>query len=111
MQKFKNHTQNGDRYTYDFRKCTSDKGWAQLDTKQDASYYGNWVNPLTFELMSYCEGDICHTKCANADEFKVELAETVAWQRERNYFKGIDGMCRPEIIAALTALGFAGDLH
>lgn len=35
-----------DRYKYDFRLCTSANGWAQLDTKQDASYFGNWINPF-----------------------------------------------------------------
>jgi hypothetical protein len=34
-----------DRYVYDFVLCTYDKGWAQIDTRQDASYYGTWTNP------------------------------------------------------------------
>ena len=33
-----------DRYLYDFKVLTIDKGWAQLDSRQDASYYGHW-NP------------------------------------------------------------------
>lgn len=34
-----------DRYVYDFGKCSYAKGWAQVDTRQDASYYGTWDEP------------------------------------------------------------------
>jgi hypothetical protein len=33
-----------DRYHYDFAVCTTDKGWAQYDTEQDAWYFGVWVH-------------------------------------------------------------------
>lgn len=99
-----------DRYRYD-RMCSPSKGWAQLDTRQDASYYGNWVNPLTFELFSYCEGDLTHTQCESSDEFVIILAETLAWHAERNYDPKIDGMCVPEIIENLKRLGFENWLH
>jgi hypothetical protein len=100
-----------DRYDYDFRKCRPHDGWAQLDTKQDAPYYGNWVNPLTFELLSYCEGDVTHTQCDTADEFKSELAECIAWHREREYFIGIDPCMSLAIEAALFQMGFGPDIH
>ena len=29
----------GDRYTYDFGLCSYEKGWAQVDTAQDVSYF------------------------------------------------------------------------
>ena len=29
----------GDRYLYDFGLCSYKKGWAQVDTAQDASYF------------------------------------------------------------------------
>jgi hypothetical protein len=102
---------NIDRYTFDFEVCTSAKGWAQLDTRQDASYYGNWVNPTTFETMSYCEGDIIYTQYENEAEFIAGLTETLNWHSERDYGPKIDGMCNDEIIAALTRLGFAEYLH
>jgi hypothetical protein len=101
----------GDRYKFDFRKCKPIDGWAQLDTKQDASYYGNWVNPLTLELASYCEGDVTHTKCADEGEFIHVLAECLAWHKEREYFIGIDGMCNDAIKTSLTRLGFEDALH
>lgn len=100
-----------DRYAFDFKTCTPANGWAQLDTKQDASYYGNWINPITRKLVSYCEGDVTLKECETDAEFVAELKVWIDWQKERGYFIGIDGMCRPEIIEAFTRLGFAADLH
>jgi len=101
----------GDRYKYDLKRCTSDKGWAQVDTKQDASYYGTWANPLTFELMNYCEGDTTHTQCSDEQDFIHAMAECIAWNTEHDYWIGIDGMCNPAIIQAFTRMRFADALH
>jgi hypothetical protein len=101
----------GDRYKYDFKLCTSARGWAQLDTKQDASYFGNWVNPSTFTLLSYCEGDITLTECEGEADFVQTVRECVEWHKERGYFIGIDGMCNPSIIEAFTRLNLAEFLH
>lgn len=101
----------GDRYVFDFKLCTSAKGWAQLDTSQDASYYGNWVNPTTFETVSHCEGDQTHIKYDDEAEFIAGLTEALRWHAEHGYNPKIDGMCNPTIIEALTRLGFAKDLH
>ena len=35
---------NSDRYTFDYDICSYKKGFAQIDTTEDASYFGNWVN-------------------------------------------------------------------
>lgn len=101
----------GDRYRYDFKLCKPSKGWAQLDTSQDASYYGNWINPLTRELVSYCEGDVTHTQCDDDADFVATVRECIAWHKERKYFIGIDGMCSPTIVDAFTRMGLAEFLH
>jgi hypothetical protein len=101
----------GDRYAFDFRMCTAAKGWAQLDTAQDASYYGQWLNPTTREYVSYVEGDMTHVQYETDAEFVAGVRETVEWERRNGYFKGIDGMCRPEIVDAFTRLGLAEFLH
>lgn len=100
-----------ERYKYDFRLCTPDKGWAQLDTKQDASYYGNWINPLTRQLLSYCEGDTTLTECEDDADFVRTVRECCAWHQERGYFIGIDPMLRPEIEAAFDRLALGEFLH
>ena len=100
-----------ERYKYDFRLCTSEKGWAQLDTKQDAPYFGNWINPITLTLMSYCEGDTALTECEDEPDFIATVRECVGWHKEREYFIGIDGMCNAPIIEAFTRMGLAEFLH
>jgi hypothetical protein len=100
-----------DRYVYDFVACATAKGWAQLDTRQDASYYGNWINPTERKLFSYCEGDTTLTEFETDEEFKVALAECIAWHRERLYFVGIDPGFNRELKAAFVRLGFEAELH
>lgn len=100
-----------DRFQFDLRECRPRDGWAQLDTKQDADYYGNWVNPLTLELISYAEGDVTHTKCKDEDDFIQALRECIAWHKERDYFIGIDPLGNPDIQLALVGLNFGQFIH
>jgi hypothetical protein len=111
MQRTNSFIVNGERYPFDFDLCSAAKGWAQIDTKQDASYYGTWANPLTLEFVNYCEGDVTHIRYDDAAEFTAGILETVQWNKDSGYWKGIDGMCRPEIIDAFTRLGLAEYLH
>ena len=105
------HEIMADRYKYDFRLCTSSNGWAQLDTRQDASYFGNWINPLTLKLQSYCEGDITLTECTDDADFIATVRECIRWHTEHGYFIGIDGMCDERIIEAFTRMGLSEFLH
>ena len=41
----------GDRYVYDFGLCSYENGWAQVDTAQDASYFGTWANPTRLMIF------------------------------------------------------------
>lgn len=106
----------GSRYKYDTDLCPASKGWAQVDTRQDASYYGTWVNPLTFEMMNYCEGDVAHTKCTDEADFIKALQECIDWNSERECWLGIDPGW-PErdmtiqISEALIRMGFGKALH
>ena len=58
----------GDRYTYDFGSCCYEKGWAQVDTAQDASYFGTWANPTRLMIFSYCEGDTTLREAGSPEE-------------------------------------------
>jgi hypothetical protein len=96
--------------------CGNSKGWAQLDTKQDASYYGNWINPITRELFSYCEGDTTHTVCTDDADFIAAARECIEWHKERDYFLGIDPGWpdtepRRRITEAFERLGMGEFLH
>jgi len=74
-----------DRYEFDFRKCSYATGWAQLDTRQDASYYGNWVNPIERKLVNYCEGDVTIVACDTDEEFVEQVRWHCQWHDERGY--------------------------
>lgn len=101
-----------DRYLFDFNVCTSEKGWAQLDTRQDASYYGNWINPTLRQLLSYAEGDIARTYCDTDAEFVAEVKRACEWHAENDDKRpAIDGMCNDAIIARFRELGLEEWLH
>lgn len=99
------------RYKYDFQRCNARHGWAQVDTRQDASYFGQWANPITLELFTYCEGDRTYIKCETQAEFINAFGEMLRWNIEAGYFIGIDGMCNPAIIEAFKRMGFGKYLH
>lgn len=61
------------RYVYDFNICSTDKGWQQFDTNQDASYFGVWVNVEKLQVLTYAEGDEIIVKCATVDDLRREL--------------------------------------
>jgi len=96
---------NGERYLFDFEVCKSEDGWAQVDTTQDASYYGNWFNPITREFRTYAEGDTAHHTFDNDEEMITWLREFVKWNRDSGYWRGIDTMMRPDIELKFDELG------
>ena len=48
---------NSDRYVFDYDMCSFKKGFAQIDTTEDASILETGVNFKSLELVTYCEGD------------------------------------------------------
>jgi hypothetical protein len=104
-----------DRYLYDFKYCTVANGWAQIDTSQDASYFGQWIHPGKREIFCYCEGDLIHTKLDTDAELVRELQEIQDF--DRNYSPkradrfGIDPGFNAELKQALIAAGLGEFLH
>ena len=95
-----------DRYAFDFDMCKPSKGYAQLDTSEDASYFGNWVNFREYKIISYCEGDITIETCENKKEFKELLKKTVDFYKfNQENFLGIDLLCNEKIINDFENLG------
>ena len=97
------------RYQFDFEECHFEKGWAQLDTAQDAGYYGNWANPDTLEIVTFAEGDLTRTKCDSEEEFRNEVQKIANFHGDE--FRGIDGFCRDSIINRFKELGLEELLH
>jgi len=104
-----------DRYAYD-EQCSSHKGWAQIVTRQDAPYFGNWINPTARQFVSYAEGDLTRVTCANDDEFIQYVADALAWHDENDGRPARIDCCLDtpnfrSIRHALTRLGFADHCH
>jgi len=102
----------GDRYVYDFGLCSYEKGWARVDTAQDASYFGTWANPAKLLMFSYCEGDTTLKEAATPDEFAAELLDIDAWTLAHGYGPArIDPGFDPQMKAAVEGPGLADMLH
>lgn len=106
MERETHFINDGSRYQADNLLSPTD-GWAQLDTTDDAWYYGNWVNPFIKQIVSYTEGDLLIIKDMTDDEFKEQLA---AYENFGN-FKGIDDMCQDRIRVKFEELGLGRLLH
>lgn len=100
-----------DRYIYDFHYCSYKRGWAQIDTRQDAFYYGTWTNPERREIFTYCEGDTTHVRCLTDDEYRQALREVIDWNKASGYWLGIDPDFADAMKQHVIRLGFAEDLH
>lgn len=101
-----------DRYQYDFITCTTAKGWAQVDTRQDASYFGQWVNPTLRQIVCYCEGDVIITTVDTDDELVREMAAIKEFTDGQGYpFLGIDPGFSEELKERLMACGLGQFFH
>ena len=98
------------RYQFDRRFCSN--GFAQVDTGQDAWYFGIWANPETFEIFTYAEGDLIYKKAENQVEFVGEMRTIEAFHTRYDDFIGIDPGWEPEpLTTRFTKLGLADLLH
>lgn len=97
-------TNDGNRYEFDFNYCSLSKGWAQVDTGQDASYFGDWAHPTKLQIISFAEGDVTITTCVNINEFKEEIAKMFEFYNDCKIDIGDE-----ENAIAWASLGYAPD--
>lgn len=109
-QLIRDFTPFGDRYDHD-KKFTAATGWAQVDTYQDASYFGVWTNPTSFEIFTFCEGDRTLERCADAEDYKNSLRTCLEFYDNRDRPTKIDAVFEPELAGKFTELGFADRIH
>ena len=108
-----------DRYRYDFGLCSIRNGFAQVDTKQDAHYFGTWANPFKLAILNYCEGDVTLSEAASEYEFVAELRRIELWNRDQGHERfnsngcwiGIDPGFNEGLKAAFVKLGVPDLLH
>jgi hypothetical protein len=102
----RDHAATGDRYEIDAMLCPA--GWAQLDSPEDASWYGIWAHPKHRAIVSYCEGDIARYHADSDEEFCQEI-------QRFNRFHQREGGIRIDPVRgdrqAWEALGLADLLH
>ncbi len=104
--------QSADRYLFDFKLCRTCDGWAQLDTTQDAWYFGNWINPFKRQIVTYAEGDVTIRTCDTDDEFR-RTVEDICLQYEKydGQRPGIDPGFNENLKTAFVSLGLQDWLH
>jgi len=98
-----------DRYFYDFGLCSVKNGYAQLDTRNDAPYFGMWANPMKRIIFSYIEGDCNTTKCETDTEFVEEITRIA--ELYGTEFLGIDPGFDKTLKARFVSLGLKNLLH
>jgi len=106
MQITRDHI-DADRYHFDAGLCSFKRGFAQVDTGQDAWYFGTWANPTTLTVVSYAEGDVTIEQADTPQEFGDALRAVKRWNDVNGYSFGIDTMCQAEIREGFQALGLA----
>lgn len=90
MRKEYDHTFIGNRYKFDTGECSAANGWAQLDTRQDAWYFGMWAHPVELKIVIYAEGDLTSIFCDTKEEFVEEIKSIAEWNKENGYSFGVD---------------------
>jgi hypothetical protein len=100
------------RYVYDFGLCSTKNGFAQIDTSQDASYFGMWANPDRLMIVNYCEGDVTVQTADTPQEFIEEIRKIEAWHNKVGQrFIGIDPGFNEALAAKFCDLGLSDLLH
>ncbi len=105
-----------DRYHYDFGECSAANGWAQLDSGQDASYFGTWINPVKRQILSYTEGDVCLVTVDTDTELVEEVQAIHDWNEKQghrlaNRIIGIDPGSNWDLKLSLQLAGLEKFLH
>ena len=102
------------RYDYD-ATLNSAAGWAQVDTRNDCSYYGSWANPEKRQWFSYVGGDTTLVTCDSDDEYRAYVQETLDWHSSKTYSAKIDCCLNTPAYRAIRAhferLGFGEHCH
>ena len=102
----------GDRYRYDVGLCSTKNGFAQIDTSQDAWYFGTWANPERLMIVCYCEGDVTIQTADTPAEFVAELHKLKQWNEENGHrFIGIDPGFNEVLKKGFCDIGLADMLH
>ena len=62
-----------ERYHFDTNEFTTENGFAQVNTPEDAPYYGMWTNPFMMTIATFIEGDMSYCFAESAEEYCLIL--------------------------------------
>lgn len=99
------------RYTLDFGMCSAQNGYCQIDTAQDASYFGQWTNPEKMDIVKYMEGDLEVHTAENEKEYVEAIRRLAKWNEEYQEGLKIDCYTQPRQKALLEEMGLSDLLH
>ena len=100
-----------DRYHYDFGMCSAKNGYSQVDTHQDASYFGIWTNPHQRKIVKYMEGDVSILTAETDAEYVEELRRLEAAYKQMEETLKIDAYTQPREKEKFESLGLGDLLH
>ena len=87
-------------------------GYSSIDTRDDAPYFGNWVNVDQLKVITYVEGDYIETSGDDEEEFKNYLLEKIIkWYQDRKEFLGIDPGLDEKKRDSLINFGLSNLIH
>ena len=86
-------------------------GYCSIDTREDCSYFCNWVNIEDLKIITYVEGDYIETSGTNRYEFKKHLLEIIKFYQDRKEFLGIDPGLNDKKKESLINFGLANLIH
>ncbi len=93
---------NANRHQFDVELCK--QGWSQIDTGQDASYFGVWCNPVELKVFEFCEGDTMLAEAETGSEF-VELLRSMEKSHGGKF--AIDPALYPDSDQPFIAMGLS----
>ncbi len=95
----------GDRYRFDFDLWSCARGWAQVDTAQNASWFGTWASPAERSILNFAQGEVTRSVCETDEEFVAALRQIDRWNRHHGYGPArIDLGIDPALKAAFEAV-------
>jgi len=71
-----------ERYEYDEGLCSIDNGFAQVDTRQDASFFGIWASPIKRQIVCFAEGDLTVDTYDTDKEFTAGVIDLWSWNED-----------------------------
>ena len=64
---------HGDRYQFDFDDAFRGQGWQQLDTVDDAAWFGIWTNRDRLQVFTFAEGDASLITAPTPEAYNLEV--------------------------------------